>query len=180
MTKLRSNLSTIFQSIICELENKRITPSLILISSIFDILGWLSSSEEFASSKSFIQWIKTYLLPYQKLDCSAIDLYAARCGLIHTFSPHSKLSEAHKARKICWAWGNTSLQDLKTVIQKTKKEDVYVAVHVNDLVIEMGNAVDRFLEELIKNPERLKLAEEKANNFFEDFPSEIMTKLAET
>lgn len=127
-----------------------------------------------------MQWINTYLLPYQKLDCSAIDLYAARCGLLHTLSPHSKLTAEHKARKICWAWGTASLQDLKTEIQKTKEEDLYVTVHVNELVTEMSNAVDRFLEELIKNPERLKLAEEKANHFFEEISSEMMTKLAET
>jgi len=52
----------------------------------------------------FIDWINSYLLPAPGLDCAAIDLYGARCGVLHTYRPESALSAAGDARPIFYQW----------------------------------------------------------------------------
>jgi len=135
MDKLGHNLSILNDAIVDELNNRRITPALILLHSALDTVGWLDSSERFATRRSFCDWADMYLLTSGEFDCTAIDLYAARCGLLHTLSPDSTLADDGRARQICWAWGDARLEDLRVGIKETEKEDVYVAVHVNDLSV---------------------------------------------
>lgn len=52
----------------------------------------------------FVDWINSYLLPATGLDCVAIDLYGARCGVLHTYRPDSGLSAAAEARPIFYQW----------------------------------------------------------------------------
>lgn len=54
----------------------------------------------------FIAWINNYLLPAPGLDCAAIDLYGARCGVLHTYRPESGLSATGEARPIYYQWQN--------------------------------------------------------------------------
>ena len=69
------------------------TPALILIFSAIDVAGWLSAVSPSASPRSrFTGWVARYLLPFSNLDCSAIELFAARCGIVHNFSSESDLS----------------------------------------------------------------------------------------
>src|SRR5262245_54755366 len=37
------------------------------------------------SRRFFIDWVDDYLVPTGKLKCSSTDLYAARCGVVHTY-----------------------------------------------------------------------------------------------
>src|SRR6266436_3571681 len=99
--KLHENLMSLSKGVDSCLDNKLIGPALILIYSAIDTSGWLNSNEQFATRKSFIDWTSRYLLSTNRLSCSAVELYAARCGLLHTFTPNSKLSSDKKARRIC-------------------------------------------------------------------------------
>ena len=56
------------------------------------------------SRSVFIEWVDTYLLPADGLTCNAIDLYGARCGVLHTYRPDSGLSAAGEARPIFYQW----------------------------------------------------------------------------
>ncbi len=44
-----------------------------------------------ASRARFVKWVERYILCSGDLACSALDLYGARCGLLHTYSPRSQL-----------------------------------------------------------------------------------------
>jgi hypothetical protein len=69
------------------IEKKLSGPALILIYSGIDTVGWLDSSEDYATRTSFMKWVDAYLLQAKPLQCTALELYAARCGLLHTFTP---------------------------------------------------------------------------------------------
>lgn len=56
------------------------------------------------SRSVFMEWVDTYLLPAEGLACDAIDLYGARCGVLHTYRPESALSVAGDARPIFYQW----------------------------------------------------------------------------
>ena len=112
------------------IKNELIGPALILIYSSIDTCGWLDSYCAFATRASFTDWTENYLLTAKTLQCSALDLYAARCGLLHTLTPDSQLSAHGKARRICYAWGKGKAQDLQRIIDLSNKRSTYVAVHV--------------------------------------------------
>ena len=42
----------------------------------------------------------------QRFGVSGLDLYAARCGVLHTYTMDSRLSTEGKAKRILYAWGN--------------------------------------------------------------------------
>jgi hypothetical protein len=100
------------------------------------------------------------------LACTSLDLYAARCGLLHTFTPDSKLRSEGKARYICYAWGTAAVQDMQRAIDLTNKSDKYVAIHVNDLYEAWQLGVLRFCEELEKDPGGKAKVHKKAAQFF--------------
>ena len=163
------------------IEKKLSAPALILIYSGIDTVGWLASSEHYATKASFMKWVDGYLLKGKPLQCTSLELYAARCGLLHTFTPNSELSSLGKARRIYYAWGTASVRDLQRTIDLTNKTGEYVAVHVNDLCEAWRLGVLQFTEELEKDPDRKSRVYKKAGKFFSelglDTVREVLTKL---
>ena len=148
------------------LEQKRIAPALILLYSAIDTTGWLDSAERDATRASFLQWVDSYLLKVKPLACTSLDLYAARCGLLHTFTPDSRLSIEGKARRICYAWGTASVQNLQRTIDLMNKSSEIVAVHVNELYEGWRLGLSAFVTELESDLTRKARVYEKAGKFF--------------
>lgn len=127
-------LSQLVRAIIICIDNKLTLPALMLLYAGIDICGWLASPSDRASTcESFTHWVDKYLLPSKQLPVTAIELYAARCGLLHTYTPESHLSAAGKARKIAYAWGDAQACDLQKTIDLEGRSDL-VALHVSDLL----------------------------------------------
>ena len=152
-------------------------PALILIYSAIDIVGWLDSADEHATKTSFIKWVETYLLKAKPLKCTALELYAARCGLLHTFSSDSHLTSQRKARRICYTWGTASVHDLQRTIGLMKKSKELVAVHVNDLYEGWRLGVFNFTKELEEDRERKLRVHEKAAKFFSELGLETVSNI---
>jgi hypothetical protein len=54
--------------------------------------------------EDFLSWVATYLLPVSpELPCTPIDLYAARCGLVHAYSSESSKRVTGDARELVYA-----------------------------------------------------------------------------
>lgn len=85
--------------------NGKFLPALILSYSTIDILSSLVREDPTKDNqrKDFLQWVEGYMLPHPSIDVSAIDLYAARCGMLHALSPSSKLSRNDAAKEILYA-----------------------------------------------------------------------------
>lgn len=145
---LHQNIVLLASGIEACIEKNLTHSALILIYSAIDTAGWLDSTEESASKRSFISWVDAYLLKAKPLACTSVDLYAARCGLLHTFTPDSKLRSKGKARYINYAWGPASVEKLQRAIDLAKDSDNNVAVHVNDLYEAWRLGVLNFCEEV--------------------------------
>lgn len=89
-------------------DNGFIIPGLVIIYVGIDIMAWLNrpESRENVIRDDFISWVDEFLLPNSNLACNAIDLYAARCGLVHTYSAESRLSRGKHVRKIYYGSKN--------------------------------------------------------------------------
>lgn len=148
------------------IESKLYGPALILIYSAIDTVGWLDSPHRFATQDSFEKWVNGYLLRAKALPCTSLELYAARCGLLHTFTGDSGLSSSGKARGICYAWGTASADDLRRVLDELGKSEEYVAVHANDLYEAWKLGLTQFMADLEKDASRKAGVCRKANRFF--------------
>lgn len=87
----------------------------------------------------FIDWVGSYLLPADGLQCSAIDLYGARCGVLHTYRSESSLSDEGKVRPIFYQWRNGPRASSERELPENA-----VVVNVESLVQAVQMGVDKF------------------------------------
>jgi len=172
---LEKNLNNIIKSIELCLNAKLQISSLVLLYSGIDIMAWLNRpvSEEFATKKDFIRWVDDYLLPNPNIKCEAIDLYAARCAIIHSYSFSSRLSEEGKAKEIYYAWGKANVKSLQNDIDSSA-----IAIHINDFLEAFKEGVEKFKLSIKSDKEKEKIVCGRANKyFFTSMPSDIYRKL---
>ena len=174
---LYKNMMVLASGIDACIEKKAITPALILIYSAIDTTGWLDSAEAFATRNSFINWVDSYLVKAKPLQCTPLDLYATRCGLLHTFTPDSQLRSSGKARIIYYAWGTAKVEDIQRTIDLSNKSNELVAVQVNELYQAWQSGLIQFAEDLEKDTYRKARVLTKAGKFFAELGLDAMSEI---
>jgi len=150
------------------INNNLHVPALILIYTGIDIASSIdpSSDTHVVTRDNFIKWCKTYLLADQKLECSAIDLYAARCALIHSSTPYSNLSEKGNAKLILYTCGNKKADDLNNLIKTCDLSISARTVHIETFAKIFKIALVTFIEEVSKSPEKVRIINKKSKKVF--------------
>jgi len=161
-------------------QQKNTLSALILLYAAIDTAGWLDSEQPNATRTSFISWTQRYLLQAIALDCTPIDLYAARCGLLHTFTPESQLASEGKARFVCYAWGDAKVEEMKAIIGRMGKAACYVAVHFDDLYEAWQQGLVAFTQDLDAEPEWKARVFLKANKFFTSMETDTVRQVLNT
>jgi hypothetical protein len=156
------NIIPLLEAIDDCLTKKRSLPCLILLFSAIDIISSLEPGG--ASRSAFMEWTDKYLLKAASLPCTPLDLYGARCGILHTFSPESDLSRKGHARRICYAWGNAKTDDLERTAKGIGSGDC--VVHVRELVSAFRVGLVNYLEEVMQDDNRKQKLYAGANLWF--------------
>jgi hypothetical protein len=175
--KLLKNLMSLMSGINACLERNLKGPALTLIYSTIDTAGWLDTDQTFTTRQGFINWTEKYLLTATPLAVNAIDLYAARCGLLHTFTPDSQLSANGKARRLCYAWGTARVQDVQRLIDATNGNQIYAAVHVDELFEALKLGLLTFVDDIENDQPRKARVLAKAKKFFSEWDVESVEAL---
>ena len=145
---------------------KLIMPALVLIYSAIDSVSWIASDDEDRSvGERFQSWVNVWMLQKYPLPCTALELYAARCGILHTLTPYSDLSNNKGVRRISYAWGTSQQKDLDESIKLTKYPGI-VAVHVNAIFASFKNAYTDYIDALETDNVKRELFIEKADKHF--------------
>lgn len=145
------------------IQERLTAPGLILIFVAIDILAWTCAEENESHSKDFKNWVNRYVLPGSRLNCTADDLWAARCGLVHTYGVESRDVIKGNAIPIVYAWGAVSAEELQNVINAAGKKAK--AVHVSDLLAAFTNALARFADDLEKQPQLMQRVLQRSDKF---------------
>jgi len=153
--------------------NKFRMPALILVYSGIDIFSSLDrpSNKEEGTREDFKSWCDRYLLPNANLPCSSTDIYAARCGVVHTSSSESRLSRKQQASEIIYSWGTQGPEPLQSTL-KNLGYSTHV-IHIESLVDAFKKAVSAFIEDVGNDPERIRLVLSRAAKMFKDQPKEF-------
>ena len=152
-------------------------PALLLAYTLIDIAASLNSANGNVRER-FTAWVDRYLLSSSSLTCNSIDLYGARCGLLHNYSASSDLSVGGKARKLFYAWYPTlaadqaeliSLNDEMTLRLGDKPEEI-IAIQAEDLISALKAGVGTFLAEIASDTGRAAQVYSRAINFMVEHP----------
>lgn len=150
-------------------------PALILIYSAIDSAGWVASSNQKKSVNArFTDWVNNWMLKDGKLKCTAEELYAARCGVLHTLTPNSSLSKNKGVRKIAYAWGKAKTETLVESISELSMESEIASIHIDDLFTSFKEGLANYLEYAFKNAEEKENILLKSNQHFVNMESELM------
>jgi hypothetical protein len=116
------------------LERKLQMPALILIYTLIDTFAWVVSDNN-----------EKWMLAHRPLPCSATELYAARCAVLHTLSSQTALTQSGEARQVAHAWASTDVARLQESINALGRKDV-VALSIEELFEAVGAAMMLVME----------------------------------
>ena len=151
---------------LCRLHHLYI-PALLLAYAGIDILASLDPPEEDAKTRErFIAWIEKYFLPNSELTVNAIDLYAARCAVVHTFGPESDLANKGEARRFVYAFGDSTAEDIQQAIQKVGMPNADIAVHIHTIFDAFERSVWVFRKAVLTDPNLRARVERNSRRFF--------------
>jgi hypothetical protein len=99
------------------------------------------------------------------LNVTSDDLWGARCGLLHTFTPSSDKSRAGIARQLKYIRGD---KDFVSFAQKQIDPNcsIQVVVDVDSLVEAFHKGIMAFVQELMKNQQKRVLVFEHSKKLF--------------
>jgi len=148
----------------CE-DNNLLTPALVLLYSAIDSVSWLASGIHKESGRAFRTWVNEWMLSDPEIKCTADELYAARCGMVHTLTPTSNLSKKG-IRKVAYSWGKVSNDDIEKLIHESGSGAELVSVHLSKLIQAFRNGMADYLEYVHLDPERMEIFQQKCGEHF--------------
>jgi hypothetical protein len=116
--------------------------AVVLIYSCIDSLAALTrpKNQKDTNRKFFKKWVDDYLRPDLPKTISAEDLYAARCGILHTYSQDSSLRREGKAKAIIYFWKNGPNPNAEISLPSDA-----IVIAIEDLLQCLDEGIVRFL-----------------------------------
>jgi hypothetical protein len=128
-------------------------PTILLLYTTIDIFASLArpTGQEDTDRDIFKDWVDKYMLPDSGLPCNADDIYAARCGLLHTLTAESRESRLGHARNINYVGANESPDAVQAKNDPKCIEDIFV--DTTPFVNAFFKACSRFREKVCSDPD---------------------------
>lgn len=164
MIKMADHASNTIDIIEYCITNKKIVQALVLLYSLIDTLAWLNCKDNKSVRNRFENWVNEYLLSQGTLNCSATDIYSARCAIVHNNTSESDLSNSNQAKQVLYAYGSVKTKHLSDVLEELKYPNCIV-VHIDNMLNCFREATVMFFTESDDDELILKKAEKILNNF---------------
>ncbi len=139
---------------------------LTLVYSGIDTFGFLGAPAGIgkATRTSFLTWADAYLVGrlndiFQGRPVTAIDLYAARCGILHTSTSESDLGNRGEAREIFYRYRKHQAIRLPALMEP------FIAIEIEHLCMAFQEGALSFIEALESDTDRAQRAKSRAEGF---------------
>lgn len=119
-------------------------------------------------------WVDNYLLKAKPLPCTGLELYGARCEILHAFTAASDLSRQGRVRPVIYAWGKASARDLQEA-SDALNPSLHVAIHVSYLFEAFRLGLADYLEELEADSARAATARANAGLWITPLSKDIVS-----
>jgi hypothetical protein len=156
------------RSITVCLENQCWGAAVKLIYSGIDTMAFLGmrAKQQDVERADFIVWVNKYIQFPCKEQLTGMDLYGARCAMLHMNSVHSRLSRQGQCRLI----GYMDI-GVPEVIYRPKVDKNFVMVSVSALADAFFNGTHQFFIGLFSNADKAKIAVQRLQLLVHDFPT---------
>lgn len=116
-------------------------PMLVLIYTAMDTLAWALYGDKIQGVRErFTKLCETYILPSGRIQCAALELYAARCSVLHSLGWESDLSKSSKARSVFYSFGADDPTLTQAVLEVTNPGQ-FVSLRPDELLDVLTEAV---------------------------------------
>jgi hypothetical protein len=157
-------IQQLFDAIDFCLQNSLWEPTLILVYSGIDAMAWLDrpAGQGDVTDTEFIAWCNRYVLAPADASINAEDLFAARCGLLHSHTAESRRHRQGKVRKVFYS-RTTPTGEIN--LDQLSMNEIYwpVWVDIELLVSKFRDGVDRFRKEVSLDVERAARVYDRVN-----------------
>jgi len=139
--------------------------ALVLLYSGMDAMAFMSlpAEKNSVTRKDYIAWAEQYIHFPCTGQVTGLELYGARCGVLHTFTPDSELTRDNKARRIVYINHHTP----EVSYDPSEPEDI-VVMSVHGLYKAFLAGVQQFLADLLLDKSREALALTRLDAMFHD------------
>jgi hypothetical protein len=135
--------------------------------SAIDSFSFLTDRENKKSKQAFIDWVDKWMLSRPGLNCKAIDIYAARCGLLHRQTSESDLSTKNEAKEFYYVHGPEPFEPLDKAIKNTfNTRDKVIAVRIEELITSFRLGMADCMTEIHKDNQWDKEFRDRADKYF--------------
>jgi len=140
------------------IENHCYGSSVILIYSAIDTMAFLGmpAAQKDVARADFVAWADRYMRFPCKEQITGIELYAARCAMLHNYGTRSRLSRKGQARQVGYA--DHAIPEVRFDPQIS---DELVMVSIQALRTSLFQGIDRYLVDLFVDSARAPVAEER-------------------
>ncbi len=157
------------------LENKRMVAGAQLLMSAIDIASGIERSREKLDTdrEDFISWADRYLtLSGPEYTLRGVDLYAARCGLLHGYTAQAKLIRQGKAVMLGW------LDDMLPPVRANEDQSMVLA-SVAALFVAFNHGLADSIGRINRNEELAELVNERLALMFQasDLDADLKTSM---
>lgn len=146
---------------------------LVLLYSSIESMGLLDAppTQKSASGESFKNWVKKYLLTYPGLEYNEVDLWAARCAVLHTFTSESDLSKGGKAREVQYYSGPKDSPMAQAFVAAANAIDngKHVPANIEDTYLAFLEALKIFPDDLLNNCSKDSAYEARLNKILQQY-----------
>jgi hypothetical protein len=140
------------------LENGCLAAAVILVLSGIDSMAYVGmpAAQDDVTGADFVGWADAYIRFPCKEQLPGIDLYGARCSMLHSYGTASRLSRGRKCRQV--GYTNESRPEVQF---NPSASTQLVLVSVPALATAFFQGTDRFLIDIFADPAKASLAEER-------------------
>jgi hypothetical protein len=149
------------------LDAKRWRGALILIYSGMDAMAWvgMNGQQEDVDRSAFVAWAERYIRFQGSEQLTGLDLYGARCALLHNYSVFSRLSREGKCRVI--GYTDRMVPPIRYAPAVSTEMVMVSLYHLADSFFE---GVDRFLIDVFADSARRTSAEARLRKLIMELP----------
>ncbi|MFL5440701.1 MAG: hypothetical protein ACJ79W_16200 [Myxococcales bacterium] len=134
-----------------------------------DTMAYLGmpAGKQDVSRIDFVDWVERYIRfdgPHQPF---GLDLYGARCGVLHAYRTASRLSREGKCRQVIYKYQSGG----EPVHYRPEVDPSVAIVSIEALAQALFAGIDRFLVDLFKDNTRGALADQRFHGMFHTVPA---------
>ena len=132
--------------------------AVVLILAGIDTMAYLGmpATQQDVTRMDFVKWVERYITFPCNEQLTGLDLYGARCGMLHSFSTVSKLNRDGKCRRV--GYMDRSVPEIR---YNPKIDDDFVLVSIEALAESFFRGMDRFLVDLYADKDKAKVADDR-------------------